>query len=90
MFSTVSASTVEQSYLECGFGSTEIMTYASARDRIYWHKGKGILACIDIKEEKEVDYADTITGMKRSDTRLDLRQEDSSHFQGGYSSMPGQ
>ena len=43
------------------------MTYAPARDRIYWHKGKGILACIDTKEEKEVEFADTITGTSRSD-----------------------
>lgn len=57
-----SASTVSLNKSECGFGSTEIMSYVPSKDRLYWHKGKGILACIDMKEDKETEFADTISG----------------------------
>ena len=32
------------------------------KDKLYWHKGKGILSCILMSEDKEVEFADTITG----------------------------
>ena len=57
-----SVSTVILADLECGFGSTEVITNNCSRDKIYWHKGKGILACIDLKEDKATEFADTITG----------------------------
>ena len=61
---TASVSTVDNCHPECGFGSTEIMAFMPARDKLYWHKGKGILACIDTKEDKETEFADTISGRK--------------------------
>ena len=38
------------------------MAHLPQKDKIYWHKGKGILTCIDQKEDKETEFADTISG----------------------------
>ena len=45
---------------QCGFASTDA-TFALGADKMYWHKGKGILSCVVFKEEKEVEFADIIT-----------------------------
>lgn len=59
---TVSASIVDYDYVECGFGSTEAIYKVPCKDKLYWHKGKGILSCMLLNEDKEVEFADTITG----------------------------
>lgn len=59
-----SVSIVRFSNPECGFGSTEVVHWVPGKDKIYWHKGKGILSCMILKEDKEDEYADTITGKK--------------------------
>jgi hypothetical protein len=57
-----SASTVHLFKAECGFASTDATYTVPSRTRLYWHKGKGVLSCIVFKEEKEVEFADIITG----------------------------
>jgi len=46
---------------ECGFASTDATFTTSNRQKMFWHKGKGILSAILFGEEKEVEYADTIS-----------------------------
>lgn len=49
---------------ECGFASTEVICWNRARDRIYWHKGKGFLGVINIRDMDEATYGDSISGKK--------------------------
>ena len=47
---------------QCGFASTEVVTINATKSRIFWHKGKGRLSMIDLKDRKEIEYDDSITG----------------------------
>ena len=67
------ASTVEKSNLECGFASTDATFAIPGRNKMYWHKGKGIISCIILNEAKEVEYADIITGILLANKRLHIR-----------------
>lgn len=48
--------------VECGFASTDATYTVPSKTKMYWHKGKGVLSCIVFKEEKEIEFADIITG----------------------------
>lgn len=69
LFSTVFVSIVNLVEPECGFASTDA-TYATAnREKLYWHKGKGALSCINLKQEKETEFSDVITSIELLDLR---------------------
>lgn len=50
--------------IDCGFASTEVICWNRAKDRIYWHKGKGFLGVINLRELDEITYGDSISGSK--------------------------
>lgn len=66
--------------IECGFGSTEAVFKIPNKDKLYWHKGKGILSCLLLNEDKEIEFADTITGSFTSRTRLNICSKNISRF----------
>lgn len=71
--SMVSALTVRhQSDQECGFASTDATFSHPNSDKLYWHKGKGALSCIHLKQEKEQEFSDVITSRLPADTENDF------------------
>lgn len=81
-----SLSTVSSSILtdkDCGINTTETIFVMPDREKMYWHKGKGFLVSIDMKNSKESEFHDVITSISRpaNQSRERLHPKDGSNFE---------
>lgn len=54
---------------QCGFASTDATYAPPSREKLFWHKGKGVLSCITFREEKEMEYVGVVS------SRLELPEK---------------